>query len=62
MIATSQYPNWKQTYSNEDFDRASRLATKLTAVDRFAGVPSPAVGYSEENFQTAWEIVKAAQS
>lgn len=46
-----------QSYSNENFDRAQRIAFELTDADRMAGRPAPAVGYSAANFEKAKKLL-----
>lgn len=46
------------TYANQDFDTAQHIALALTDEDRAAGRPAPAYGYSKENIDKAWEILR----
>ena len=57
----SKYPRWRASYSNDEFDRAQDLATRLTNADRAQGRPAPRHGYSTERFQEATRIVRAAK-
>ena len=62
MKTAPTYPEWRMTYSNENFDRTQALAYKLTDADRTASIPgTPAHGYSLSNFNRAEGIVRAAK-
>lgn len=50
-------PMPRQTYSNENFDRAQQLASQLADERRAAGRVSPAYGYAREDFQDAERIL-----
>lgn len=62
MKDNTEYKSWKQTYSNEDFDRTQSLAYILTDADRAAGKPAPTCGYSKSNFDLARTIVLKAKA
>lgn len=55
-----EYPTWRPSYSNEDFDRAQEFASALTSRDREAGLPAPRGGYSMFRFEQARRAVSAA--
>jgi hypothetical protein len=56
---TVPYPAWRATYGNEAFDRASAFAYTLPRVkgERDKGVH----GYTQAQFDLAWESVRKAQ-
>lgn len=54
----ANYGTWQSTYSNEDFDRISSLASRLTDVDREEGRPAPPVGFSKERYELAKQVVR----
>ena len=50
-------PMPRQTYSNENFDRAQQLASQLADERRAAGRLNPAYGYAREDFDDAERIL-----
>jgi hypothetical protein len=50
-------PMPRQTYSNENFDRAQHIAIQLADERRAAGRVSPAYGYAREDFEDAERIL-----
>jgi hypothetical protein len=50
-------PMPRQTYSNQNFDRAQQLASQLADERRAAGRVNPAYGYAREDFQDAERIL-----
>lgn len=56
----ANYGTWTSTYSNEDLDRASGLANRLTAIDREEGRPATPVGFSKERYEQAKRVVADA--
>lgn len=55
------YPTWRQHHAHEAFDRTQGLAAQLTEMDRRAGLPAPAHGYSAKRFADAERLVMAAK-
>ena len=47
----------RQTYSNENFDRAQHIASQLADERRKAGRVNPAYGYAREDFEDAERIL-----
>lgn len=54
------YPRWRCTYSNEDFDRIQALAIRLGNEQRANGTRTEP-GYGQANLDLATKIVKDAQ-
>ena len=56
----ASYGTWTSGYSNEDLDRASGLANRLTDIDRAEGRPAPPVGFSKTRYAQAKQVVEDA--
>lgn len=55
------YKTWVASYTNEEFDRTTRLACELTEEDRKAGLPdTPKHGYTIIRWKEAAKIVREA--
>lgn len=60
--AAELYGVWTSQYSNEDRDRVSGLAGRLTDIDRQEGRASPPVGSSRLRLDQAEQVVRDANS
>lgn len=55
------YKTWVMSYTNEQFDRTTRLACELTEEDREDGLPDiPKHGYTAARWKEAEKIVREA--
>jgi hypothetical protein len=54
----TSYQPWTSSYSNEDLDRVSSLASRLTDIDRQESRPAPPVGFSKERYAQAKQVVE----
>lgn len=61
FLAQKWLPTGYTTYSNQDFDVQSAIASAITNADRKRGRPAPAYGYSAENYTVAGRALKAWQ-
>lgn len=60
--AARLYGTWTSSYSNEDLDRVSGLASRLTDVDREEGRTAPPVGFSSSRIKQAKQVVSDANN
>jgi hypothetical protein len=58
-LAQKWLPTGQISYSNQDFDICSSIASAITSADRKHGRPAPAHGYSAENIKIAERAFKA---
>ena len=58
----ANYGTWTSSYSNEDLDRASSLANRLTDIDRQEGHAAPPVGFSKQRYEQAKRVVADANN
>ena len=60
-MSSINYPTWVMSYTNEQFDRTTRLANELTQIDRDNGLPDvPKHGYTVQRWKQAEKIVREA--
>jgi hypothetical protein len=60
--AAELYGPWTSSYSNEDRDRMSGLASRLTDIDRQKGRDAPPAGSSRARLKQAEQVVRDANT